>query len=183
MSISVFSQPHLPILSADYRTIQLTQGKNTLVDSDTYRKFGWRKWCAHKCGRTFYAERGFRNKSTGGTTHVKLHTAINPPPPGYEMHHKDHDGLCNIKENLEHRTHADNSTDQLKHNNATSRFKGVDFESRAKKWRAQIRADYQVIFLGYFSTEIEAARAYDAASRHYHGDMGSTNEKYFGTYW
>ena len=46
----------------------------------------------------------------------------------------------------------------------TSGFKGVSWDSRRKVWRAQIRIDWQNRFLGYFSAEADAAKAYKAAA-------------------
>lgn len=55
----------------------------------------------------------------------------------------------------------------------TSRYRGVKFAH--KKWEAWIRDGSKQRYLGRFETEVEAAKAYDAASRELHGEFGRRN--------
>lgn len=55
----------------------------------------------------------------------------------------------------------------------TSKFRGVYWRSRA--WCAQIQHIGRKLYLGTYETEEEAARAYDAAARKYHGTAALTN--------
>jgi len=58
----------------------------------------------------------------------------------------------------------------------TSRFKGVCYHVRRKRWTAQIRSKSGSKFLGYFEHEESAARAYDAAAVLIYGiDNAMTN--------
>lgn len=50
-----------------------------------------------------------------------------------------------------------------------SQFKGVTWDSASQRWRAQIKHEGRVIFLGKFIEEIRAARAYDAKCRELRG--------------
>jgi len=43
----------------------------------------------------------------------------------------------------------------------TSTFKGVNWNQRAQKWQVQITIDGKSKFLGYFDSEVAAARKYD----------------------
>ena len=55
----------------------------------------------------------------------------------------------------------------------TSVYRGVSkYEG---KWRAQIRCDGPQEFLGYFDTEIDAAKAYDRRARVLHGPYAKLN--------
>jgi phage anti-repressor protein len=45
--------------------------------------------------------------------------------------------------------------------NKTGNYKGVCFCKEKQKFKAELKKDYNCIFLGYYSTEIEAAKAYN----------------------
>lgn len=60
-----------------------------------------------------------------------------------------------------------------------SGYKGVYYQTdnnRKKKWRAVISYNDKLKTLGYYTTSIEAARAYDKASVELHSDRGVTNK-------
>jgi AP2 domain len=57
----------------------------------------------------------------------------------------------------------------------TSRFKGVHWSEKDKRWIAQIRRDRKGTRLGWFIDEEAAARAYDAAARRLHGEFAVCN--------
>jgi hypothetical protein len=72
------------------------------------------------------------------------------------------------------------SAGQNQHNrgpqwNNKSGFKGVSWNTKRKKWCAQIRFDWTTQFLGYFDDANEAARAYDAAALKLHGEFCTLN--------
>lgn len=48
-------------------------------------------------------------------------------------------------------------------------------KSKRNPWRAQIRLNKANTFLGYYPTEIDAARAYDRAARAHYGRMAMLN--------
>ena len=49
------------------------------------------------------------------------------------------------------------------HSGSTSRYKGVSWQSKSNKWKAQIQIDGKGTHLGYFNDEEEAAHKYDEA--------------------
>lgn len=61
------------------------------------------------------------------------------------------------------KTQARNTRDICKNN--TSRFRGVTFNKRATKWKAQIKVNSKSIYLGYYTTALEAAKAYETYVR------------------
>ena len=43
------------------------------------------------------------------------------------------------------------------------------------RYMAQIRVNYKAIYLGYYSSAVEAAKAYNKAAIKYHGDFANLN--------
>ena len=82
--------------------------------------------------------------------------------------HKDTDKNNNKKDNLRPATHSQNFGNQMKRQTyrgkpTSSKYKGVSFcrDRRTNQWRAQVSLNYENVFVGYFETEVEAARAYN----------------------
>lgn len=75
--------------------------------------------------------------------------------------HIDGNRTNNEISNLRWATHQTNSRNSKKRKSTTSNFKGVSLNKKRNKWVAQIQVNYKTIFLGYFSTEIEAGKAYN----------------------
>jgi len=135
------------------RLIPLTKGKFAIVDSDDYYQLVKFNWQAMPGNRTFYA-----NKKITGTT-VKMHRLIMDPPDNLVVDHIDHNGLNNRKSNLRLCTHSQNICNTLPIKGASSRYKGVSWNKKIKKWQAGIKCDKKPYLLGYFENEIDAARA------------------------
>lgn len=53
--------------------------------------------------------------------------------------------------------------------NNKSGIKGVTYEEKRKKWRAEIRVNYKLIFLGRFNTFEEAVEIRKQAEQKYFG--------------
>jgi hypothetical protein len=66
---------------------------------------------------------------------------------------------------------------QLKRKNSASKFKGVTpcKRSNGKLWYTQIAPNGQNVFLGRFSCEETAARAYDEAAKTHYGEFAKLN--------
>ena len=70
--------------------------------------------------------------------------------------------LNNQKSNLRFYTRGENQMNRQKQGNVSSIYKGVSFSKDHKKWRARIRIKDNIIHLGYFISETDAAIAYNA---------------------
>ena len=95
--------------------------------------------------------------------------------PETEVDHKSGDGLDNRRSNLRSATRSQNQANKFKKENTSSRFKGVYQRRNYRRFRAHIRVHGEEIHVGDFDSEIEAARAYDAAARKYHGEFARLN--------
>ena len=158
-----------------FRRIPLTQGKYAIVDPEDFERLNKHKWHAVKNGNTFYAIRcaGPRNK----TTYIRMHREVIHPPDHLVVDHINHNGLDNRNANIRPATRSQNNFNRLiiKRKGASSKYKGVSWRKRRKRWRARIHVNGQYKFLGHFKEEIHAAKAYDKAAKKYHGEFASLN--------
>ena len=84
--------------------------------------------------------------------------------------HKNRNPKDNRIENLRLATYSQQARNRHKsyNINCTSTYTGVDFHKQSQKWRARIQLNEVTTFLGMFSTEIDAARCYNAAVKLLH---------------
>lgn len=80
--------------------------------------------------------------------------------------------LDNRKSNLRICTDAENARNSSK---KSGNFKGVQWRSDKHKFRARIMDNGKEIFIGYFTNEIEAAKAYDTKAKELFGEFARLN--------
>jgi hypothetical protein len=158
-----------------FRKIALTRGKYAIVDQEDYERFSQYKWFVRKGKRTFYAARAVKKAEGRGARTVLMHKEILKVGEGLCVDHINHNGLDNRRANLRPATNAENVRNSRKRRNTKNKYKGSSWNKNKKKWQAKITVNKEQKGLGYFESEIEAAKAYDAAARKYHGEFAGPN--------
>ena len=151
----------------------------TRVDDGDYELVSQYRWRVHdpepKPGQqrkgpyvvTYAVINGKRNSS------LRMHVLI----MGVKgVDHIDHDGLNNQRSNLRIATAGENARNVRPRAEGTtsSKYKGVCYVGRGL-WRAYITTDGQRTYLGDYTSELEAAYAYDAAACEAHGEFACLN--------
>jgi len=158
-----------------FRRIALTEGQFTIVDPDDYYRLNAFYWLT--CGRddNLYAARVVRAQ-TGRLKTILMHRQILTAPTDLFVDHRNGHSLDNRKDNLRLSTPSQNSCNSRRDkSNTYSQYRGVSFSKRKGKWFAAIRANGKKLWLGYFDSELAAAKAYDRAARKYHGQFATLN--------
>jgi hypothetical protein len=159
------------------KEIELTQGQVTIVDDWNYEWLNQWKWCAEKRSRIYYVGRVFRQGKK--QIHVHMHRIILEKKIRRELSSKDlcdhinHNGLCNVEDNLRIVTSQQSNFNIRVHNGSTSIYKGVS--RKRNKWKAQIAINKETRFLGHFINPEDAAKAYDKAALEYFGEYAWLN--------
>jgi hypothetical protein len=144
--------------------IPLTQGQFALADAQDVPLLVPYHWTALRSGNTWYAK-----AHRGGKT-IYMHRRIlfgdGTKGKRLKADHINGDGLDNRRSNLRAVTHAQNMMNGVgRPGIRKSGYKGVSVRAHhAKPFRVCIQVGGKQKHLGYFSSDIEAAKAYDRAA-------------------
>lgn len=158
------------------KEIRLTQGEIAFVDDEDFEYLNQWEWHTVKYKYTNYARR--RPLINGKLTTINMHRQIMKTPINMEVDHIDHNGLNNQKSNLRNCTHRQNAMNNS--SRGSSKYLGVSIVGRGRQKgmiSAEIKMNYRKIHIGVFSTEIEAAKAYDKKAKELFGEFANLNFK------
>lgn len=163
------------------KQIELTRNIYTLVDDEDYDLVSQYKWQATWDGYHWYAVTGPNKKTTNKL--LRMHRLIMNAQPGQEVDHKFHyeDYVDNQKINLRLCTRTENNWNRRKYfahvgKSTSSQYKGVSWHRQRQKWQAQINENKKLVYIGLFSNETEAARAYNAMAIKHFGEFALLND-------
>lgn len=153
--------------------IPLTQGKFAIVDREDYPEVSKHKWHANECKPNYFIA-----ATRIGKKRIKLHRfLLGLSDPNILVDHKNRNPLDNRRENLRYCTLSQNRANAAKKKaGPASKYKGVMASgSRFKPWRSRIIKNRKVYEVGFFKSEIEAARAYDMRAAELFGEFAYLN--------
>ncbi len=160
------------------REIELTRGKVALIDDADYPLLSAYHWAARQDHNGVWYARRTEHRQDKNVS-VYMHRAILDVPHGMQVDHVNHNGLDNQRFNIRICTKVQNGANRLKASKYSSLYKGVSWSKSKNCWEARIGSGsvnpITRRHLGSFKSEIEAARAYDAAAREQWGEFALVN--------
>ena len=96
-------------------------------------------------------------------------------PKNYVIDHINHIRLDNRVENLRISSISENNHNRTKRKNTSSKYIGVSYSKYASKWSSLITFEKKRYNIGNFSTEKEAAEAYNKKAIELYGDKAKIN--------
>ncbi len=159
----------------EYRSIRVGPSHTATVDAADYARtacYNWRLLTGHNGKLYAFASFG------GGT--IYMHRLVTDTQPGYETDHINGNGLDNRRANLRQASASQNRANMGKPKRGdgrpqTSIYKGVSWNADRSAWRACIQHSGRSIHLGRYTSETDAARAYDRAAVAQWGEFAKVN--------
>lgn len=146
------------------KTILLTRGKEALVDDEDHEHLSQWSWCAICPKGRWYAFR-YEWVPNGKPKSVYMHKVL---CLGNEVDHRDGNGLNNQKENLRSVSHSFNIFNSKRV--GKSGIRGL-FRLPNGRWRASLRFEGRLHYLGTYSVLEDAKEARRLAEIRFFGEV------------
>lgn len=163
----------MPVIPINAKIIPLSHGRYVIVDADAYSHLSKFKWRFHNG----YAVRQHYMGIIEGKPiywNMQMHRIITNCSSKYEVDHINGNRLDNRITNLRFCNDKQNAHNSM-NRGGSSKYKGVHWDKRKRRWIAQIGIEWKRIHLGNFLSEEQAAAAYNQAAIKYHGEFASFN--------
>jgi hypothetical protein len=141
-------------------------------DADELLVAGFNWFIYRASDRLFYA------RAWNGKQSYLMHRLISGCASNERVDHENRNGLDNRRRNLRIATPSQNGANRIpdrRKRGRTSRYKGVYLDKAREKWGATIHVDGHTRSLGRFSSEEDAAAAYDRAATEAWGRFARLN--------
>lgn len=146
-----------------------------VVDDEDFESVNACPWYVMKVnGVPKYAHHMDRDEH-GKTISVLMHRYIMQAIPGSWVNHRDRDGFNNQRSNLRVCWPFQTQQNRRRNSNSTWLYKGVRWRSDVGKWRADIQHKGKKINIGYYTSDVQAAMAYDVLARRFFGEFANVN--------
>lgn len=158
-----------------------------LIDTGDYARFSDYNWTVlRRRGEASYIKRRISIRENGERGKIELlHHFVMGLRSKIHLDHIDGNGLNCRSHNIRVATNSQNAQNSRKSGkNTTSKYKGVTWKKRDKKWEVRIQSQGQKIYLGTFESEIingidegekRAARKYDEQANLMFGSFARLN--------
>ena len=150
-----------------------------LVDDEDFEELNKYKWTIIKGNSTYYAYR-IKSKIESGRGQrecISAHRTVMGCKfgDGTNVDHQDNNGLNCQKTNLRFCTYQENSRNRRSKQNSTSKYLGVSWDKKAKKWAACIKYNGESKRLGMHKTQELAAVSYNERASIVFGEFAKLN--------
>ena len=149
------------------RIIYTKKGEKIKVDNADYHWLNQYSW--------YITKQGYAAARVHGTCWLMHRFILGLTDPRIHTDHINLDRTDNRRSNLRACTQAENNCNSRSIKDTTSKFKGVSWNKRDKKWEVRITVKGKYKFLGYFNCEKQAAEAYDEAAKKYQKEFANLN--------
>jgi hypothetical protein len=140
-----------------------------LVDDEDYEFLNKFDWYYRVGNKTFYARTYIKGKT------VEMHMLLCPTVYPIQVDHKNGNGIDNQKQNLRPATYSQQQANNVSRRKGSSQYRGVCWNTKEQKWVAQLILNGVKQFLGYYTSEKEAALVYNNAAIKHFGEFAKLN--------
>ena len=155
------------LTSKEYGIGYTRNGTRFLFDKEDYDKISKYKWTNDRGG---YITAYVKDES-GKKEYIRMHRFVmNVTDPNIIVDHIHHNHADNRKSELRIVTVKENNLNRKLSKNNSTGHSGIYYNPSCDKWRACIRINGKLLYLGSFPTKEEAIEAREAAEKKYFGE-------------